>query len=138
MYVFQLGIIHSTKAIQNTSGLAYLHWVLSTQLMGAPCQGAGPFQEPDLVPFLFALLSEFEVLHCHTGQDQSQQAKNNCGENNCLKTDDCSHQNHHTWRFTQKAPEFPCVKTSSPIISSLQKIKFYLHHQLDCTYQKAD
>ena len=54
-----------------------------------------------------------------------------------LKTNEHSDQNHHTWRFTQTIPELSCVNTSSPVISSLCRIKFSLHHQLDYTCPKG-
>lgn len=117
---FQLGII-----IHSTSGLPYLHWGLSTQLVEAPCQGTGHFQEPDPDPSAFVPLS----LKCSiTTWDRTKASRQKTAMGNLespLQNKWLLWSESSTWRLTEKVPEFPCVKTSSPITSSLLWIKFW-------------
>lgn len=59
--VFQLGIIYSTMAIQNMSGLPQWHWVLNTQLMGHPVRKQATSRSSSF----FCLLS-WVTLRCST------------------------------------------------------------------------
>ena len=64
-----------------------------------------------------AQLDNKEQATCNHNMDSGQQAemgrqkKKLWSNRSChLKTDDHSHQNHHTWIFTQKALDFPHIK----------------------------